>query len=147
MNPPMTNRSPSLGQLFRELLWPFQTLSWRPVQVRNGTTELAFSLQLRRGGRQMAVRWLIVSGCFLVAAGVASTVLLMLSGVSAVFAGVLFFVDWQTQTPTSDENKDDTHEHSDASAAMQWDPQDAVGRKGRSMVDIHRLPRRRREKP
>jgi hypothetical protein len=144
VNQQMTNRSPSVGQLFRELLWPFQTLSWRPVQARDGTTELAFSLQLRSEGRQIAVRWLILSGCFLVAAGVASTVLLMLGGVSAVFAGVLFFVDWQTQT--ADENKDERHEHSDASDALPLDPKDAVERKGRSMADIHRLPRGRRER-
>ncbi len=146
MSQPMTTRSPSLGALFRELLWPFQTLSWRPVQGRDGTPELAFSLRLRSGGRQIAVRWLIVSGGFLVAAGVASTVLLLLGGVSAVFAGVLFLVDWQTQTPTADENKGDTHKPSDVSDAPQWDPQAAAERRGRSLADIHRLPRRRREK-
>ena len=144
--PVMTNNPPSLGQLFRELLWPFQTLSWRPIEGRDGTTELAFSVRLRSGGRQMALRWLIVSGCFLVAAGVASTVLILLGVISAVVALVLFFVDGQTEMPTADENEGETRKLSDAADALSVVPKEAVEGNGRSMAGIHRLPRRRREK-
>jgi hypothetical protein len=94
----------------------------------------------------MALRWLIVSGCFLVAAGVASTVFVLLGGVSAVIAGVLFLVDRQTKTPAVAENEGATPMPSDTAAALAVDPPDARERSGRTIADIHRLPRRQREK-
>ena len=93
----MSERSLSLRRLFMELFWPFQTLSWRPTQVADGGTELNFSIRLRPNSRQLALRWLILSGGFLVAAGIASTVLVALGGVSAAVGLSLFFVDRRTQ--------------------------------------------------
>ena len=45
------------------------------------------------------MRWLILSACFLVAAGVASTVLLSLAGISAFVGLTILFVDRRTRPP------------------------------------------------
>jgi hypothetical protein len=93
----MSERPLSLRRLFFELFWPFETLSWRPSQVSDGGTELNFSVRLRPHSRQLALRWLILSGGFLVAAGIASTVLVALGGISAAIGATLFFVDRRTR--------------------------------------------------
>jgi hypothetical protein len=99
MSQQIANRPISLGRLSRDLFWPFKTLSWSPVRTPDGTTELTLSVQLRAESKQLAVRWMILSGCFLVAANVASTVLLMLGGISAFVGMGLFFVDRRITRP------------------------------------------------
>jgi hypothetical protein len=102
LNQQIANRPVSLGRLSRELFWPFKTLSWSPVRTPDGTTELTFSVQLRAESKQLAVRWMILSGCFLVAAGMASTVLLMLGGISGIVGMGLLFVDRRIPKPKAE---------------------------------------------
>ena len=102
MSQQIANRPLSLGRLTRELFWPFKTLSWSPVRTPDGTTELTLSVQLRPESKQLAVRWIILSGCFLVAANMASTVLLMLGGISGLVGVGLFFVDRRITKPQAE---------------------------------------------
>ena len=96
MNPQFSSRASSLWQLMTDLFWPFETLSWRPIEARDGTKELTLRLRLRPGNQQFALRWLFLSVGFLVAASIASLVLWILGGISAMVALILFFIGRQT---------------------------------------------------
>lgn len=96
MNPQFSSRASSVWQFMTDLFWPFETLSWRPVETRDGARELTLQMRLRPGNQQFALRWLFLSVGFLIAASIASIVFWILSGVSAVVAVILFLVDQQT---------------------------------------------------